>query len=343
LRSSSIRSGCRKELDFRSDEIHHHINPMSIVPHLILFLATALNAQIGAESKTPAAYSRQPDAANVSYGPHARHMLDLWKAPSSRPTPLVVYFNPGGFSAGDKTWIETFDNASLREMCLERGISVATANYRYAAQAHLPAAMLDCARAIQFLRLHAKEYNLDPRAVIAAGSSAGAATALWLAFHDDLADPHSDDPVSRQSTRVSAVGSLAGQTTFDLAFLTRLCGEALGHRLAAALYGMKPDELTTEAARKRGEEISPITYLTRDDPPVFLYYSADLSAELPPPGPQAIHNPRFGVLLKEQMDKLGVECILRTPKDYAGGGNHAMAAELVDFFQKHFTSASSHP
>ncbi len=305
---------------------------------LFLISAAAACAQVGAESKTPAAYSRTPDFANLSYGPHARHVLDLWKAKSDRPTPWVIYFNPGGFSAGDKTWIETWDNASLREMCLARGISVATANYRYAAQAHLPAAMLDCARAIQFLRMHAKEYNLDPARVAAAGSSAGAATALWVGFHDDLADPHSEDPVSRQSTRVSAVGSLAGQTTFDLAFLTKLCGDPLAHRLASALYGMKPDELQTEAARQRGEEISPITYLTRDDPPVFLYYAADLTAQMPPPGPQAIHNVRFGILLKEQMDKLGVECILRTPKDYAGGGNHAVTTELIGFFEKKLAS-----
>lgn len=303
---------------------------------LILLLAVGtLDAQVGGESKTPTLYTRTPDAANIAYGPHARHVLDLWKADSPRPTPLVVYFNPGGFSAGDKSWIETFDHGSLREMCLARGISVASANYRYAAQARLPGAMLDCARAIQFLRLHAKEYNLDPKAVIAAGSSAGAASALWLAFHDDLADPHSVDPVSRQSTRVSAVGSLSGQTTFDLAFLTKVCGKMLAHRLGAALYGMKPDELAGEEARRRGEEISPITYLTRDDPAVFLYYTSDFSPELPPPGPQAIHNVRFGILLKEQMDKVGVECILRTPKDYPNGGNHAMVTELVDFFAKH--------
>jgi acetyl esterase/lipase len=295
----------------------------------LLLASAALYAQAGVQ------YTREPDAANVAYGPHPRHVLDLWKANSSQPTPLVVYFNPGGFSAGDKTWIETYDHGSLREMCLAHGISVATANYRYAAQAHLPAAMLDSARAIQFLRLHAKEYNLDPKAVIAAGGSAGAATSLWVGFHDDLADPKSDDPVSRQSSRVSAVGSLAGQTTFDLAFLTKLCGEAMAHKLGAALYGMKPDELETAAGRRRGEEISPVTYLTRDDPPVFMYYDADYTEQLPPPGPLAIHNVRFGIFLKEQMDKLGVESILRTPKDYPNGGNHAMAAELVKFFTQH--------
>jgi acetyl esterase/lipase len=195
--------------------------------------------------------------------------------------------------------------------------------------------MLDSARAIQFLRLHAREYNLNPARVIAAGSSAGADTALWLGFHDEMADPRSDDPVSRQSTRVSAVGALAAQTTFDFAFLNKVLGEMLARRLASALYAMKPEELQTEKGARRGREISPITYLTRDDPPVFLYYGADLTAELPPPGPQAIHNVRFGILLKEHMDKMGVECILRSPKDYGSGGNHAITTELIEFFQKH--------
>ena len=188
-----------------------------------LIAAAQLYAQVGAQSKAPPQYSRQPDAANVAYGPHARHVLDLWKASSSKPAPLVIYFNPGGFSAGDKSWIETYDNASLREMCLTRGISVATANYRYAAQAPLPAAMLDCARAIQFLRLHAREYKLDSKAVIAAGSSAGAAAALWLAFHDDLVDSDSDDPVSRQSTRGAEKSHLShGFTRIRPLFLIRV-------------------------------------------------------------------------------------------------------------------------
>src|SRR5580658_3990599 len=104
---------------------------------IVLISAAALNEQCGSESKTPAAYMRTPDFADVAYGAHARQVLDLWKAKSDRPTPWVIYFNPGGFSAGDKTWIESYDNGGLRDMCLARGISVASANYRYAAQAPL--------------------------------------------------------------------------------------------------------------------------------------------------------------------------------------------------------------
>jgi hypothetical protein len=57
----------------------------------------------------------------------------------------------------------------------------------------------------------ARQYNLDPKRVAAAGGSAGAVNALWIAFHDEMADPKSDDPVKRQSTRLSAAGCGTGR------------------------------------------------------------------------------------------------------------------------------------
>ena len=41
-----------------------------------------------------------PDIANEHYGPHERNVLDLWKAKSDKPTPLVVFIHGGGFRAG---------------------------------------------------------------------------------------------------------------------------------------------------------------------------------------------------------------------------------------------------
>src|SRR5438067_2018910 len=128
---------------------------------LLLAVAAAL-AQNKGQKKAPEGpwtYTRTPDAANVRYGPDARHLLDLWKAKSGRPTPLVFYLHPGAFRVGDKTWIERYDK-DLRELCLERGISVATANYRYSTQAAYPAPMEDGARALQYLRSRAAEWNL---------------------------------------------------------------------------------------------------------------------------------------------------------------------------------------
>ena len=122
--------------------------------------------------------------------------------PSDQPTPIVLYIHGGGFRGGDKSRLKQRDLKSF----LEAGYSVASVNYRLTDQAPAPAAYLDCGRAIQFLRHHADKWNLDPTRVASTGGSAGAGTSLWLAFHDDLADPDSDDPVSRQSTRLTCVG-----------------------------------------------------------------------------------------------------------------------------------------
>ena len=103
----------------------------------------------------------RPDLVNVRYGPHERNVLDLWKAPpraGTGPTPLVVFFHGGGFIGGDKSSVPAW----LVERCLAEGISVASANYRLSTQSPFPAPMLDGARAIQFLRLQAKELGIDP-------------------------------------------------------------------------------------------------------------------------------------------------------------------------------------
>ena len=76
--------------------------------------------------------------------------------------------------------------------------------------------MQDAGRAIQFLRSRADEYNLDPGRIAAKGTSLGANVSIWLAYHDDIADPESDDPVLRQSSRLRFVISGAGQTFNDM-------------------------------------------------------------------------------------------------------------------------------
>ena len=104
-------------------------------------------------------------------------------------------------------------------------------------------------------------------------------------------------------------------------------------------YGLTPDELDSPRAHKMYEEASPINYVTADDPPVFLFYNE-------PKGPlpadakagQGIHHPKFGEALKEKLDPLKIECVLRHSDDYRGRGNamDALHREMVDFFVKQF-------
>ncbi len=110
--------------------------------------------------------------------------------------------------------------ASIRKPYLEAGISVAAVNYRYISQAQdvsppVKAPLHDAARALQFVRSKAGEWNIDKTRIGANGGSAGACSSLWLAFHDDLADAKSDDPIARESTRLWCAAVDGAQTTLD--------------------------------------------------------------------------------------------------------------------------------
>ncbi len=273
-----------------------------------------------------------PDHANVAYGPHARNVMDVWLAKSDRPTPLLVYFHGGGFVAGSKENLP----AALLAACLRAGISVAAANYRLSPEVIFPTHYLDGARAIQFARHSAKSWNLDPQRVALTGSSAGGGMSLWLAFHDDLADAKSADEVARESTRVRCVVAVAAQPTYDPRDVRKIAGEsAARHPVFAMGTGLAPEALDSEKAHRLFEAASAVTYLTADDPPVFAYYSDPRTPV--PPGSKAgagIHHPNFGVFLKEKMDALKIECVLRHKDD---GGN--VTAAEVAFLRAHFDLA----
>ncbi|NDH00710.1 MAG: alpha/beta hydrolase, partial [Opitutae bacterium] len=145
-----------------------------------------------------------PTLSEVAYGSHERHVLDFWKAKSDKPTPLVFVIHGGGWSGGSKERLSRFVDAPA---LLKAGISVVAINYRYIHNAQglkppVKAPLFDAARALQFVRSKAAEWNIDKTHIAAAGSSAGACTSLWLLYHDDLADPESDDPIARESTRL---------------------------------------------------------------------------------------------------------------------------------------------
>src|SRR5258708_16630150 len=75
--------------------------------------------------------------------------------------------------------------------------------------------LYDAARALQLLRSRDGELNFDKKRVAYMGGWAGACTSLWLALHDDLADPSSSDPIARESTRPMLIAVTAPQTSLD--------------------------------------------------------------------------------------------------------------------------------
>jgi acetyl esterase/lipase len=200
--------------------------------------------------------------------------------------------------------------------------------------------MRDGARAIQYLRLHAAEFGIDPARIAASGSSAGAGIALWIGFHDDLADPTSPDPVLRQSSRLSCLGVDGAQTSYDPRFIKRVIGgRAHEHPALVLFYGLAGADLGTTRAHRLFEDASPIHHASAGDPPVILFYT-EPDEPLPAgarPG-QGIHHPRFGAVLKARLDPIGVECVVRHTRDFPAKDDpdEAKFREMTAFFARQF-------
>jgi arylformamidase len=258
-----------------------------------------------------AAAEKAPTHANVSYGPHERNVLDFWQAPGDGPRPLLVYIHGGGWVSGDKALKEDAVTPYL-----DKGISVAAINYRYSVIEKLPAPVHDAARAIQFLRTKAAEWNINPQRIAVTGGSAGACSSMWLLCHDDLADPNSSDPVLRESTRVYAAAARAGQTSIDPKVIEGWLGpNVLKHRMIWLSVG-EPD---MDSALKNYDErkplyveFSPYNHVTADDPPLLMTYGEDMSLPSKDAG-HGIHHPVYGVKMKEKADEVGMECYLLIP------------------------------
>jgi len=271
----------------------------------------------------PAEPQRAPTQANVAYGTHERQVLDFYRADSATPTPVVFHIHGGGWVAGDKKVV-----AAL-ERYLAAGISVVSINYRYSTQAQIAGVkppvewpIADAARALQFVRSKGKEWNLDKQRIGATGGSAGACSSLWLAFHPDLADAKSLDPVARESSRLWCAAVSGAQTSLDPKELKDWTPNS---RYGGHAFGFMPDPRdnktrdTQFAAFLAGREsvlpwikkYSPMEHVSSDDPPIWMIYSSApaLGQEQKDP----THTANYGVKLQEKCKATGVPCELVYP------------------------------
>lgn len=260
-----------------------------------------------------------PTLADVPYGPHPKHVLHFWKSPTAsaeHPAPVVFFIHGGGWRSNHRL----SKLAAFLPDLLEAGLSVVSVEYRFIQEAvadgiepPVKAPMHDAARALQFVRSKAAEWEIDKDRIAACGSSAGACTSLWLAFHDDLADPASPDPVARESTRPCAAAVIGAQTTLDPDQMRAWTPNSHygGHAFGILDKIRSREELFAAFLAARGEilpwiaEYSPYALVTADDPPVYLLYN-----NAPALGKEAkdpTHSANFGAKLAERLTEAGVD------------------------------------
>lgn len=149
-----------------------------------------------------------------------------------------------------------------------------------------------------------------------------------------MAQLDSKDPIARQSTRLVCAIPINMQSTYDPREIkTLIPGDAYKHPALVSLFGLPGDwDWDTGSVDPKLDALlrdaSPISHLSKDDVPVFLIHYERSNK------PGNIHHSNFGKHLKQEMDKLGIECVRRMDGDYESMS--AAYADMLKFLKKHF-------
>ncbi len=285
----------------------------------------------------------KPAYQNVAYGPYAKNKLDIYLSNSAQPAPVLIFIHGGAFSGGDKTKAIP---KNLFMLCLKNGISVVSINYRlssdkdynfkFSDKTPFPPPFADAARAVQFIRSRAAKYNIDKKRLAVSGGSAGGGIALWLSFHNDLADPRSDDPVGRESTKPLCVVALYAQTTYDQEYISREMNyDGYKIKWIDKLFQAGPGYLKSPASKQIRKSISAIDLVDQNDK-VAVFLCRGGEDRVFPDMPQArfVHNVIFYLELEKKLKQFKVEYKLLRLKDCKSGQKNDLAA--LTFLQKAF-------
>lgn len=115
---------------------------------------------------------------NIVYNEKGK-CLDLL-LPEGEVKAVLVYFHGGGLDAGDYKQIWYFP-----PYLTDRGIAIATVDYRMYPEVSYPDFIEDCADAVLWAKQNAKEYGLSDKLFVG-GSSAGGYLSMMLCFCDDF-------------------------------------------------------------------------------------------------------------------------------------------------------------
>jgi hypothetical protein len=196
--------------------------------------------------------------------------------------------------------------------------------------------MDDACRAVQFVRMNATRWNIDPDRIATGGGSQGALPALYVGCVPDRADLKSVDPVLRESTKVACVAAYRSQPSIDP---RRMQEWVPGVKWGAPAFGVGFDE----SLARRDEYLpvilrySPENLLHRGS--AAIYFENNWGLTQPADIKEAdykVHSPAWGLGFKKMADKAGVTSLIKYPDHPTEG-----YADIWDFIVKQLTANSA--
>ena len=186
--------------------------------------------------------------------------------------------------------------------------------------------MADLNRAVRFVRAHAAQCGVDPTKLGVTGSSAGGHLSLMLATRGGPGDATAADPMDRESSAVNAVACFYPPTDYLNWFEPGDIAVGIG-KLAAYAAAFGPKATTPEGREALGRELSPIYWVHKEQPPIFIVHGdADPQVSL-------TQSERF----LKRCHAVGTVCELVIRKDAGHGGWQEMPQDterMVEWFDQ---------
>lgn len=205
----------------------------------------------------------QPYAGNEN----PKQAVDVYlpkKRATDQPLPVIALIHGGGWVNGDRIGY----SAQAIQLARTGHWAAITVGYRLTKEAHWPSQVHDCKAAIRWIRAHAKELNLDPDKIAVWGSSAGGHLSSLLGTSGGVKEVEGDlGPHTAFSSRVQCVVNLCGPQDFTQSLMFDKDGKPLPDD--SAVSGLLGGTYTAKHAE--AVAASPVTYVTRDDPP-FIHF-----------------------------------------------------------------------
>lgn len=157
----------------------------------------------------------------------------------------------------------------LASSFLRQGLTVFAISHLSQPEATIQETVEDVNRAARFVRHHANEYGIDPKRLGVFGGSSGGHLSLMLATRGGPGDPNAADPVDRESSAVQAATVFYPVTDLlNLGSSTENLGDGGPPKSFQKSFGPRASDLNEW--KTIGHDISPIFYVTKALPPIFI-------------------------------------------------------------------------